>query len=190
MGPGRLSWLPLLWDHVAWVVRLSWSPPLWDLNRLRYVGPGPLSWSPPLCGIFVASVGCLYCGILIASATWDLCHRSWSSPLWDLDHLCYVGPLLPQLVTSAMGSWSPPLRGIFVAPVGRFRYVRPLLPQLVASAIWDLSRLCSMWDLGCRRATWDLFLSWHYPTLPKAWDSEVLCVLEPRAWTILNHHLP
>ena len=47
---------------------------------------------------------------LVASATWDLC----------------------RLI------WSPPLRGTFVASVGRLRYVGPLSLQLVASATWDL----------------------------------------------------
>ncbi len=47
---------------------------------------------------------------------------TWSPPLWDFRRL----------------SWSPPLRGTFVASVGRFRYVGPLSPQWVASATWDL----------------------------------------------------
>ncbi len=55
-----------------------------------------------------------------------------------------MSDLLLQLFASAAldlchFSWSPPLRGTFVASVGRLHYVGPLLPQLVTSAMGPLS---------------------------------------------------
>ncbi len=87
---------------------------------------------------------------LFASAAWDLCRLS----------------------------WSPPLRGTFVASVGPLRYVEPLLLQLVA---------CAMWDLGCLGyETIDVFviweigrLSWTLP-LQEIWvaPTSYLCYVE------------
>ena len=88
---------------------------------------------------------------LVASAIRDLGHHR---ATWDL---CWL-------------SWSPPLRGIFVGSVGRFRsgdmvtsimgpldrlcYVEPWLSQLVVSNTWDLCRLSwssLLWELDCFR---------------------------------------
>ena len=63
-------------------------------------------------------------------------------------------PLLPQLVTSVTWdlcclSRSSPVRGTFVASVGRLCYVGPLPPQLVSSATWTPLVVSATWDLGC-----------------------------------------
>ena len=109
--------------------------------------PSPESWTsqqiPYCCYRFPALPALPLCGVLITSAMWDLC--------------CF--------------SWSPPLRGTFVASVGRLRYVGPLSLQLVASAIWHLCRrswplpLCETFDcLCCFSWSWDLCCrSWLLP---------------------------
>ena len=95
-------------------------------------------WSPPLHRTFVTQ--------LVASATCDL--------VVLVRRFCYVRfsylPLLERILASFVASdtwdlccfsWSPPVRGTFVASVGRLGYVGPLSPQLVASGTWDLCRL-------------------------------------------------
>ena len=82
-----------------------------------------------------------------------------SSAIWDLDCLRYG-----TRVASAVGTWSPLLRGIFVALVSRLRSLSPQLVasamgplslQLVISATWDFVvvaigpwLLSPLWDLG------------------------------------------
>ncbi len=55
--------------------------------------------------------------------------------------LCYVKLSCLHYVGPCCFSWSPSLRGTFVASVGRLRYVGPLSLQLVTSAMWDLGLL-------------------------------------------------
>ncbi len=67
---------------------------------------------------------------------------------------------LLQLCRTYYFSWSPLLRGTFVASVGPLHYVEPLSLQLVASAIGSLSLQL------VASATWDLCrLSWLLPPL-------------------------
>ena len=111
-----------------------WSPPLWDLDRLRYrtlIASATCDLNPlyRTCGCFryvrlwspllyvepwlLPLCGTFATSDLVVSATWDLC--------------CF--------------SWSSPLRGTFVASVGRLRY-----GTMIASATWGLlpllRRLC------------------------------------------------
>ena len=76
----------------------------------------------------------------------------------------WLHALRETLIASAMGWWSPSLRGTFVASVGRLLYVGPM-PQLFASAmgLWS-PQLCETFvaSTGC----------FHYvgPRSPSLWD--------------------
>ncbi len=107
---------------------------IWDQNYLHYVG----FWSPQL----VATAGCFryvkfipfaWSLQLVASAMGTLSLQLVTSTMWDL---CRFG-------------WSPPLRGTFVASVGRFCYMRsipfatlPLLRSSLPNRFCSKARTC------------------------------------------------
>ena len=107
----------ITWTLVASAERFCyvglWSPLLWDLNCLRYgamVASALGSWSPPLCEILAVFV---------------IHMELWLSPLWDLSRLRYGVMVASVTWDLCRLSWSPLLRGTFVASAGRLRYVGP-----------------------------------------------------------------